>query len=122
MFFRPVVGRGLLPTSAVAILAVVIGSAARQPLRANQSLQPEGWNGSMRLHEAEDVNPDPHVVEVNVETRVADVEIGPGQHVSAWTYDGGLPGPLIRAHVGDRVVVHFCNKLPQPSTIHWHGI
>jgi FtsP/CotA-like multicopper oxidase with cupredoxin domain len=33
-----------------------------------------------------------------------------------------IPGPLIRAHVGDRVIVHFTNDLPQPSTIHWHGV
>ena len=40
----------------------------------------------------------------------------------AWTYDGRIPGPLIRAHVGDRVIVHFTNNLPQPTTIHWHGV
>ena len=34
----------------------------------------------------------------------------------------GLPGPLVRAHVGDRVIVHFTNTLPQPTTIHWHGV
>jgi FtsP/CotA-like multicopper oxidase with cupredoxin domain len=42
--------------------------------------------------------------------------------VRAWTYDGGIPGPLIRARVGDRVIVHFTNDLPQPTTIHWHGV
>ena len=42
--------------------------------------------------------------------------------VQAWTYNGGIPGPLIRARVGDRVIVHFTNDLPQPTTIHWHGV
>jgi FtsP/CotA-like multicopper oxidase with cupredoxin domain len=32
-----------------------------------------------------------------------------------------IPG-LIRAHVGDRVIVHFTNDLPQPTTVHWHGV
>src|SRR5262249_17366701 len=45
-----------------------------------------------------------------------------GSKVRAWTYNGHIPGPLIRAHVGDRVVVHFTNKLEQPTTIHWHGV
>ncbi len=40
----------------------------------------------------------------------------------AWTYDGGLPGPIIRTKVGDRLIVHFTNHLPQPTTIHWHGV
>jgi FtsP/CotA-like multicopper oxidase with cupredoxin domain len=42
--------------------------------------------------------------------------------VSAWTYDGGLPGPLIRVKVGDRLIVHFSNQLPKPTTVHWHGL
>ena len=45
-----------------------------------------------------------------------------GQKVEAWTYDGGLPGPLIRVRVGDRLIVHFTNKLPQPTTVHWRGL
>src|SRR5690606_41838053 len=33
-----------------------------------------------------------------------------------------LPGPLIRAKVGDRIVVRFRNSLPEPTSIHWHGM
>src|SRR5262249_41561162 len=47
---------------------------------------------------------------------------GPGERVQAWTYNGGIPGPLIRLHVGDRLIVHFSNHLPEPTTVHWHGI
>ena len=86
------------------------------------SLQPVGWDRGLKLSEAVDANPDPHVVEVGIEARVARVEIAPGQFVEAWTYNGGIPGPLIRASVGDRLIVHFSNKLPQPTTIHWHGL
>lgn len=81
-----------------------------------QSLQPGN------LHDAIDINADPHVVEVNLEASVARVEIAPGKQVEAWTYNGGIPGPLIRVHVGDRLIVHFKNSLPQPSTVHWHGM
>ena len=61
-------------------------------------------------------------MEIDLTARLADVEVAPGKIVKAWTYDGGIPGPLIRAHVGDRVIVHFTNDLPQPTTIHWHGV
>jgi FtsP/CotA-like multicopper oxidase with cupredoxin domain len=39
-----------------------------------------------------------------------------------WLYDGVSPGPVIRARQGEEVFVRFVNNLPQPSTIHWHGI
>ena len=87
-----------------------------------QSLAPKDWDADVRLATATDRNPDPHIVEVDLTARVAEVEIAPGKRVTAWTYDGGLPGPLIRATVGDRVIVHFTNRLPKPTTVHWHGV
>ena len=86
-----------------------------------QSLQPEGWDAGIRLVEAVDRNPHPDIVEVDFEARVARVEIAPGVAVDAWTYNGAIPGPMIRVKVGDRLIVHFTNSLPRPSTIHWHG-
>jgi FtsP/CotA-like multicopper oxidase with cupredoxin domain len=85
------------------------------------SAQPKDWASSLQLPEAKDNNPDEHIVEVNLEARVAAVKIGERQ-VEAWTYDGGLPGPLIRARVGDRLIVHFTNHLPDATTVHWHGV
>ena len=89
---------------------------------ALSSLQPAGWDRDLKLAEAVDLNPDPHIVEINLDARVAPVEIAPGIGVEAWTYNGGIPGPLIRVHVGDRLIVHFSNHLPQPTTVHWHGV
>ena len=86
------------------------------------TLQPEGWDAEIRLRQAIDRNPDPAIVEIDLEASVASVEIEPGRHVQAWTYNASLPGPLIRAHVGDRLIVHFKNALPQPTTVHWHGV
>ncbi len=41
---------------------------------------------------------------------------------SIWGYDGMVPGRLIRARQGGEVWVRIKNSLPQPTTIHWHGI
>jgi FtsP/CotA-like multicopper oxidase with cupredoxin domain len=49
-------------------------------------------------------------------------EIVPGIKVHAFTYNGILPGPLIRVAEGDWVQVHFTNKGPDFHTIHWHGV
>lgn len=39
-----------------------------------------------------------------------------------WLYNDQLGGPLLKARQGDLLQVRFRNKLPVPSTIHWHGI
>ena len=87
-----------------------------------QSLAPTGWSDGLKLDEPADLNPDPRVVEVNLTARLADVEIAPGKRVHAWTYNGGIPGPLIKTRIGDRLIVHFKNELKEPTTVHWHGV
>jgi FtsP/CotA-like multicopper oxidase with cupredoxin domain len=87
-----------------------------------ESAQPQAWDSEIKLHEAADTNPDPGIVEVTLEARIARVELGPGRSTEAWTYNGGIPGPLIRTRVGDRLIVHFKNELPHPTTVHWHGV
>jgi FtsP/CotA-like multicopper oxidase with cupredoxin domain len=64
----------------------------------------------------------PHTVEVNLDAKISRVTIEPGHEVEAWTYNGDIPGPVIRTKVGDRLIVHFSNHLPQPTTVHWHGV
>lgn len=50
----------------------------------------------------------------------ADVDLG-GPQVSTWTY-GSLPGREIRVRRGARLQVDLVNQLPQPTTVHWHGL
>ncbi|MEM7523649.1 MAG: multicopper oxidase domain-containing protein, partial [Pseudomonadota bacterium] len=41
---------------------------------------------------------------------------------SIWGYDGAVPGPVIRTMQGERIARRFVNHLPQPSSVHWHGV
>lgn len=50
------------------------------------------------------------------------IELRGGQPTVFWTYNGGLPGPLIEVFEGDMVEITFVNRLKQPSSIHWHGL
>jgi FtsP/CotA-like multicopper oxidase with cupredoxin domain len=50
------------------------------------------------------------------------IEIAPGVYFPAWTYNGQVPGPTLRANEGERLRVHFTNAGPDPHTIHFHGI
>jgi FtsP/CotA-like multicopper oxidase with cupredoxin domain len=49
-------------------------------------------------------------------------QFAPGLDVEAWGYNGSTPGPVIEAVVGDRVRIYVTNKLPEPTTVHWHGV
>ncbi len=49
-------------------------------------------------------------------------QFAPGLDVEAWGYNGSTPGPLIEAVAGDRVRIYVTNKLPEPTTVHWHGV
>ncbi len=51
-----------------------------------------------------------------------EIEIAPGVFFPAWTYNGRVPGPNLRAIEGDRVRVEFFNGGSHPHTIHFHGI
>lgn len=48
--------------------------------------------------------------------------LGPGVTTQGWAFNGTVPGPELRVRQGDLLHVSFRNQLPQPSTIHWHGI
>jgi len=49
-------------------------------------------------------------------------EFIPGKIFDVWGYNGSMPGPTIEVMEGDRVRIIFHNKLPEPTTIHWHGL
>ena len=65
--------------------------------------------------------PQPKTHEYTLIAQDTTVEIAPGVRVDAWTYNGTIPGPTLRATEGDRVVIHFINKTPMPHTVHLHG-
>ena len=51
-----------------------------------------------------------------------EIEVAKNVFFPAWTYNGTVPGPIIRATEGDRLVVEFRNAGSHPHTIHFHGI
>ena len=117
-----IVGRTATSRRVVVLMLLLWAPSAAAQAAPNDSLQPSGWDAHIRLPEAPDLNPDPAIVEIEMEARVAAVELAPGLTVNAWTYNGLIPGPMVRVNVGDRLIVHFSNSLPDPTTVHWHGL
>jgi manganese oxidase len=58
-----------------------------------------------------------HIVAMPVKNTFA-----PGLEGDCWGYNGRTPGPTIEVVEGDRVRFFVTNKLPEPTTMHWHGV
>jgi FtsP/CotA-like multicopper oxidase with cupredoxin domain len=62
------------------------------------------------------------VVEYELVAHDRDVEVAPRVFFPAWTYNGTVPGPVIRATEDDLLRVRFVNAGSHPHTIHFHGV
>ena len=62
------------------------------------------------------------VREYTIVAQDKEIEIAPGLFFPAWTYNGRVPGPTLRATEGERLRVEFRNGGSHPHTIHFHGI
>ncbi len=49
-------------------------------------------------------------------------QLAPGMTANLWGYNGQSPGPTIECVEGDRLRIFVTNKLPEHTTVHWHGI
>jgi FtsP/CotA-like multicopper oxidase with cupredoxin domain len=61
-------------------------------------------------------------VEVSITAEPTRLSMIPGVTTSAFAYNGRVPGPTLEVREGDHVIIHLHNKLPYPTTIHWHGM
>lgn len=62
------------------------------------------------------------VKEFRLTTGVTTWNILPDTTVGAYAYNGQVPGPEIRVFAGDRVRILVTNRLPEPTSVHWHGL
>jgi FtsP/CotA-like multicopper oxidase with cupredoxin domain len=82
----------------------ILRSSVRVGRGANQPATAAAPDGAVRLTAAPDV-----------------VDLG-GRSAATWTFNGSLPGPELRVRAGHVLRVDFENRLPAPTSIHWHGI
>jgi FtsP/CotA-like multicopper oxidase with cupredoxin domain len=66
--------------------------------------------------------PAPRTVELTLTAAPARLSLTPGDTCAVYAFNGQVPGPTLEFREGDRVVIHFHNSLPEPTTIHWHGL
>ena len=75
---------------------------------------PNGWTLPFKLVDG--------VKEFHLVAEEFEHEFAPGCRARVWGYNGSTPGPTIEAVEGDRVRLLVTNRLPEHTTIHWHGL
>ena len=75
---------------------------------------PNGWTLPYRMVDG--------VKEFHLVAEEIEHEFAPGSRAKCWGYNGTTPGPTLEAVEGDRVRILVTNRLPEHTTIHWHGI
>lgn len=64
----------------------------------------------------------PRTVDVSLIADETSLSLKPGVTSEVFAYNGMVPGPTLEVREGDRVTIHFENRLSVPTTVHWHGL
>ena len=105
-------GADMTPEEAAALDQAMMDSFAAFPAAT------EGI-GNQELEPAEIMADGTKRYELSAE--IVDWEVEPGKFVEAWTYNGMVPGPYIKAEVGDKLRFDVTNNLPLGTDVHFHG-
>ena len=112
-------GRISVVLTLVALVAIVWVQTRRSPVLATSG------GSAYQVPDVVNVSLDPNTVETTITAQPATVDLGPplgGLQANVLTFNGGIPGPTFRLHVGQNVIVHFNNHIAHETGIHWHGI
>lgn len=86
------------------------------------AVAPGAESAQALAREAATPTPGRGVVRVDLDAREADWAFSDQRLSRVWGFNGQVPGPVIEAQVGDVLEVRFTNNLPEPTSIHWHGL
>jgi len=122
-------GTGAVALSAGLVSKVGAASLPEAPLMSDATTQPplmpssgrpynpvvtlNGWSLPWRMNNG--------VKEFHLVAEPVVRELAPGMKAHLWGYNGQSPGPTIEVVEGDRVRIFVTNKLPEHTSIHWHG-
>ena len=121
---------GATALSAAAVSRVGAASLPEAAIQTSATMQPpptpttgrpynpvvtlNGWSLPWRMKDG--------VKEFHIVAEPVVRELAPGMKANLWGYNGTSPGPTIEAVEGDRVRIFVTNKLPEATTMHWHGL
>lgn len=123
-----VLGRGERPAKAASIMQMDHGHADAMAMPVGEvDHEQNGFNPTDVLTDFDygtvSTLPDGRTLrEYEILVANQDVEVVPGVVYPAWTYNGRIPGPTIRATEGDLLRIHLLNGTGHPHSMHFHGV
>jgi hypothetical protein len=109
-----------------ALAAAALRDPITAAMAAGETTRPAPAGGYTPVHTPNGVTAPVRVVDgvkvIHLVAEEFDHEFAPGLVAKCWGYNGRTPGPTIELVEGDRVRVYVTNRLPEPTTVHWHGI
>lgn len=116
---RPLV---IAAAAATAILAVGVWAGTARPWQADEQVTLVGpTDAVVGATEQARRSDSAGVREIALTAGPTTIDLG-DRSVETWAFNGAVPGPEIRLRAGDVVRARVRNDLPDPLTIHWHGI
>ena len=106
---------------AIVVVAVLGACAACRTAPAPAS-EPDRLRDEFIGSYPEQATPNGTVREFDLVAAPTEVPLVDGTSLKVWAYNGQVPGPTLRIRLGETLRVRFTNKLPQETTIHWHGV
>lgn len=105
------------------LAASVLGGAALVACsRSTTATAPGGGGATDAITAAEAARPHTgKTVTARLAPGSADIDLG-GTRAHTLAYNNAVPGPMIRANVGDEIAVTVDNGLDHPTSMHWHGL
>jgi FtsP/CotA-like multicopper oxidase with cupredoxin domain len=107
---RTFLGVGLRLTGMLAL------AACGRPVESQRSADDSGSFPDLRARQGGTTREFRRIVEPG------EIEVAPGVVYRTWLYNGRFPGEEIRVREGERLLVTVENRLPEATTIHWHGV
>ncbi|OZM76554.1 multicopper oxidase family protein [Pseudonocardia sp. MH-G8] len=122
---EPVMSRRSVLLGAVGSAGAALTAGAWWAARPAQAVGTERVSASSgdvrRVEEARRSRGTGRAVRASFTAEPVEVDLG-GRTVQTWAYDGRVPGPVLRCSAGDQLEVEVINRLPEPTTVHWHGL
>ena len=117
----PMAGSGMMETTSTPGSMISSDPAAAHMMEpiTGSNVQPatEEYGGQLLPYTLED-----GVKVFQLTAEMVQWELTNGVSVTAMSYNGTVPGPMIRVTEGDRVRIEVTNALDEPTTVHWHGV
>lgn len=107
-----------LVVSAVSIPSCSRDKETRQEPASEEAALLKEFKGAY----AEEAPPSTGIREFEMTAKPSVVSLFEGRDMEVWAFNEQVPGPTLRVKLGETVRLHFKNELPQPTTIHFHGV